>query len=140
MLSEFKKFIARGNVMDMAVGIIMGAAFTSVVKSLVDDVIMPVIGVFSNGVDFSNMFISLTGEEYSTLAAAQEAGAATLNYGMFINATISFLIVAFVVFLLVKGVNNLKDRANDPNEKEAAAPTLQDIVLLSEIRDLLAKK
>ena len=91
MLKEFQDFIARGNVMDMAVGIIIGAAFTTIVKSLVDDVIMPPVGLLTGGVDFSNLFISLSGQEFDSLAAAQEAGAATLNYGVFINAVINFL-------------------------------------------------
>jgi large conductance mechanosensitive channel len=102
MLQDFKKFIARGNVLDMAVGIIIGAAFTTVVKSLVEDVIMPPIGRITGGVDFSNLFINLSGGEYASLAAAREAGAATINYGLFLNNLISFLIVAYVVFLIVK--------------------------------------
>lgn len=140
MFKEFKKFIARGNVMDMAVGIIMGAAFTAIVKSMVDDLIMPVVGLFTGGVDFSNKFINLTNEGYATLEAAEKAGAATLNYGMFLNAVISFLIVAWVVFMLVKGVNKIKEMAEKDAEKEAAAPKKPsaDILLLTEIRDLLA--
>lgn len=142
MLNEFKSFIAKGNVMDMAVGIIMGAAFTAIVTSMVSDLLNPVIGLFMGGVDFSNMYINLSGEEYASLAAAQEAGAATFNYGLFINAVINFLIVAFVVFLLVKGVNKIKDEAIKKEKEEAAAPAKPpaDVVLLTEIRDLLAKK
>jgi len=135
MINEFKEFIARGNVMDMAVGIIMGAAFTAIVKSMVDDVLMPPIGVIMGGVDFSNFFLTLAGEEQATLAAAQEAGAATLNYGLFINAIINFLIVAFVIFMLIKQVNRLK-KAEEEKPAEPAAPPKQE-VLLEEIRDLL---
>ena len=138
MLKEFKEFIAKGNVMDMAVGIIIGAAFTAIVTSLVGDVIMPFIGVVTAGIDFGDLFIALDGNTYATLAAAEEAGAATVKYGAFINALINFLIVAFVVFMLVKGVNNLK-------RKEEEAPSTppkpsKSEVLLEEIRDALAKK
>tara|TARA_R110001592_G_scaffold3525_16_gene19971 strand:+ start:13880 stop:14308 length:429 start_codon:yes stop_codon:yes gene_type:complete len=142
MLKEFKNFIARGNVMDMAVGIIMGAAFTAIVKSMVDDLIMPVIGVVTSGVDFADKFVALNGQAYETLAAAQAAGAPLITYGVFFNAVINFLIVAFVVFFLVKGVNKLKEAAEkEAAEKEAAAPSAPpaDIALLSEIRDLLKK-
>lgn len=141
MLNEFKDFIAKGNVMDMAVGIIMGAAFTAIVNSMVADLLNPVIGLFLGGVDFSNMFINLSSESYSSLAAAQEAGAATFNYGLFINAIINFLIIAFVVFLLVKGVNKIKEEAMKKEKEEAAAPATPpaDVQLLTEIRDLLKK-
>jgi large conductance mechanosensitive channel len=107
MLKEFKQFVMRGNVLDLAVGIIIGAAFGRIVTSLVDDILMPVIGRFTGDVDFSNKFVSLTGQDYPTLAAAKEAGAATLNYGIFINTIVQFLIVAFAVFLLVRQVNRL---------------------------------
>tara|TARA_R110002072_G_scaffold272454_2_gene432669 strand:- start:1003 stop:1431 length:429 start_codon:yes stop_codon:yes gene_type:complete len=142
MLKEFQNFIARGNVMDMAVGIIMGAAFTAIVKSMVGDLIMPVIGVITSGVDFTDKFVALDGNAYATLAAAQEASAPLITYGVFINAVINFLIVAFVVFFLVKGVNKIKEAAEkEQEEKEAAAPiaTPADIALLTEIRDLLKK-
>jgi large conductance mechanosensitive channel len=139
MLNEFKSFIAGGSVMDMAVGIIIGAAITAVVGSLVADMINPIIGLFSGGVDFGAMYLNLTGTEYASLAAAQEAGAATINYGLFINALINFLIIAFVVFMLVRGVNKLKAAAMDPKAKDAPAPAA-DIVLLTEIRDALKKK
>ena len=135
MLKEFKDFIARGNVMDMAVGIIIGAAFTTIVKSLVDDVIMPPIGLITGGVDFSNLFISLSGQQFDSLAAAQEAGAATLNYGVFINAIINFLIVAFAIFLVIKQVNRFK-KQEEEKAAEPAAPPKQE-VLLEEIRDIL---
>ncbi|MCB1530377.1 MAG: large conductance mechanosensitive channel protein MscL [Rhodospirillales bacterium] len=137
MFNEFKDFIARGNVMDMAVGIIMGAAFTAIVTSMVGDVLMPVIGVFTSGVDFSNLFIALDGSDFGTLAAAEEAGASIVKYGVFMNAVINFLIVAFVVFLLVKQVNRLKKAAEEAPKAPAAPPA--DIQLLTEIRDLLKK-
>ena len=107
MLNEFKKFIARGNVLDMAVGIIIGAAFTTVVKSLVDDLIMPPIGMLTGGIDFSGLFVDLSRQGYPTLAAAQEASAPTINYGLFLNALLNFLIVAFAVFMLVRAVNRM---------------------------------
>ena len=138
MLQEFKEFISRGNVVDMAVGIIIGAAFTAIVKSLVSDVIMPPVGLLTGGVDFSSIFINLSDGEYASLAAAQEAGAATINVGVFINAVINFLIVAFVIFLLVKQVNRMK-RQQEEAPKEAPPPP-RDEVLLEEIRDLLKKK
>ena len=140
MIQEFKDFIAKGNVMDMAVGIIIGAAFTAIVTSLVGDLIQPIIGLVLGGVDFTNYFITLDGGEYATLAVAEEAGAATLNYGNFITALINFLIIAWVVFMLVKGVNKAKAATEAPAEPEEEAPkgpTQEE--LLSEIRDLLAK-
>ena len=108
MLSEFKTFIMRGNVMDLAVGIVIGAAFTTVVNSFVNDLLMPPIGLALGKVDFANLFVSLTGQPFPSVAAAKAAGAPTLNYGMFINNVINFLIVGFVVFLLVKQVNRLQ--------------------------------
>ncbi|MCB2081861.1 MAG: large conductance mechanosensitive channel protein MscL [Rickettsiales bacterium] len=135
MLNEFKAFINRGNVVDMAVGIIIGAAFTTIVKSLVDDIIMPPIGRITGGMDFSNLFINLSGGEFDSLEAAKAAGAATINYGVFINALINFLIVAFAVFILVKNVNRFK---KEEETKAPPAPPRQE-VLLEEIRDLLKK-
>jgi large conductance mechanosensitive channel len=108
MFGEFKKFAMRGNVVDMAVGIILGGAFGKIVSSLVGDVIMPPVGLLLGGVDFSNFFVSLTGDSYDTLAAAQAAGAPVLRYGVFLNNVLDFLIVAFAVFLLVKGINRLR--------------------------------
>lgn len=138
MLKEFKEFAIKGNMLDMAVGIIIGAAFGTIVKSLVDDVIMPPIGLALGNVDFSDLFILLkegaTAAPYATLEAASEAGAVTLNYGAFINNIISFLIVAFAVFMLVKNFNKLKKK-----EEEAPAAPPEDIVLLREIRDSLKK-
>jgi large conductance mechanosensitive channel len=107
MLDEFKKFIARGNVLDMAVGIIIGAAFTTVVKSMVDDLLMPPLGMLTGGIDFSDLYIDLSRQGFPSLAAAQEAGAPTINYGLFINAVVNFLIVAFAVFMLVRAVNRM---------------------------------
>jgi large conductance mechanosensitive channel len=134
MLKEFKAFIAKGNVMDMAVGIIIGAAFTAIVTSMVGDILMPVIGIFTSGVDFSNLFVALDGNTYDSLKAAEEAGAPVVKYGVFINAVINFLIVALVIFMLVKQINRLK-------EKEAQAPAVPpaEVKLLTEIRDLLKK-
>lgn len=126
MLREFKEFAMRGNVVDMAVGIIIGGAFGTIVKSLVDDEMMPPIGLLLGGVDFSDMFLTLregsVAGPYATLANAQAAGAVTLSYGLFINAVISFLIVAFAVFLLIRGINRLKREEEAPpaapSEKE----------------------
>nr|WP_324424295.1 large conductance mechanosensitive channel protein MscL [Mesotoga prima] len=118
---EFKKFISRGNVIDLAVGIIIGGAFQVIVKSLVEDIIMPFISLFLGGIDFSNIFISLSGGTYATLAEAKEAGAATLNIGLFINAVINFLILAFVIFMIVRLINKIRERQK--KEEAAAAPT-----------------
>ena len=122
MLEEFKKFAMRGNVVDMAVGILIGGAFGTIVKSLVADVIMPPVGLLLGGVDFSDLFIVLkegaTVGPHSTLAIAQEAGAVTISYGIFINAVISFLIVAFAVFLLIKGINKLQAEEEETTEEE----------------------
>jgi large conductance mechanosensitive channel len=138
MFREFREFIARGNVMDMAVGIIMGAAFTAIVNSMVGDLIMPVIGVLTSGVDFADKFVALDGNQYASLKAAKDAGAPVIGYGAFINAIINFIIVSFAIFLLVKGVNNLKRQADNPKAKDAPPPP-QDVVLLTEIRDILKK-
>jgi large conductance mechanosensitive channel len=135
MIKEFREFIMQGNVFDLAVGIVIGAAFASIVNSFVNDILMPPIGMLLGGVDFSNLFISLDGEQYASLAAAQEAGAATINYGLFINALITFLIIAFVVFLLIKQVNRVK--AEEPEDIEADPEPTREEELLEEIRDLL---
>ena len=108
MLKEFREFVARGNVVDLAVGVVIGVAFGAVVTSLVNDIIMPPIGLLLKGVNFKDLFLSLNGTPYPNLAAAQAAGAPTINYGNFINTIINFLIVALVIFLLVKGINRLK--------------------------------
>jgi len=134
-ISEFRDFIMRGNVVDLAVGVIIGAAFTGVVGSLVKDVFNPLLGLLTGGVDFSNVFYSLNGQHYANLADAQKAGAATLNIGLFINAIIQFLIVSFAIFWMVKGLSKLMVK------KEAApAGPSQSEVLLGEIRDLLKAK
>lgn len=138
MLGEFKDFINKGNVVDMAVGIIIGAAFTTIVKSLVGDIIMPIAGVFSGGIDFANNFIVLGEGEFATLAAAKEAGVATLNYGVFINALINFLIVAFAVFILVKNVNKMK-KAEEENPEEPAEPPRQEVLLEAILNEMKAK-
>jgi len=132
MFAEFKKFAMRGNVLDMAVGIIIGAAFKDVVSAFTNGVMMPPIGLLLGGVDFSNLFVTLGSGSYESLAAAQEAGAPVIAYGSFINTTIDFLIVAFAVFLLVKGVNSLQKK-----EDAKPAPPAKQEVLLEEIRDLL---
>ena len=121
MLKEFKEFAMRGNVLDMAVGVIIGAAFGRIVSSVVEDILMPPIGRLLGGVDFSNLFISLTGQTYPSLAAAKAAGAATINYGLFLNSIINFLIVAFAVFLMVKQINRLK-----PAPAPVAAPPTKE--------------
>jgi large conductance mechanosensitive channel len=141
MFKEFREFAMRGNVVDMAVGIIIGAAFGKIVDSLVKDVIMPPIGLLLGKVDFSNLFLVLkdgkTAGPYLTPELAQKAGAVTFNYGAFINTVITFVIVAFAVFLLIRAINQLKRKEE---EKAAAAPpTPEDIVLLREIRDALKK-
>ena len=115
MMEEFKKFALKGNMIDLAVGVIIGGAFNSIVSSLVNDIIMPVLSLFTGKLDFANWFIALDGNTYMTLAEAQEAGAATLNYGNFISGIINFVIMAFVVFMLVKGINKMKN-------EEAPAP------------------
>ncbi|WP_340117609.1 large conductance mechanosensitive channel protein MscL [Pelagibius sp. 7325] len=122
MLKEFKEFAMRGNVLDMAIGIVIGAAFGKIVTSFVSDILMPPIGLLLGGVDFSNIFIVLGGGDYDSLEAAKEAGAATWNIGLFINTVIDFLIIAFAIFLVVKAVNNMKRKEEvvpppDPTEK-----------------------
>ncbi|MBT5414277.1 MAG: large conductance mechanosensitive channel protein MscL [Rhodospirillaceae bacterium] len=123
MFKEFKEFALRGNVTDMAVGIIIGAAFTKLVGALVSGVIMPPIGVLVGGIDFSNYFITLTGGTYATLAEAEEAGAAVIKYGQFLTLVIDFAIVAFVIFLLIRGMNNMRRKAEDPNQPSPSPTT-----------------
>jgi large conductance mechanosensitive channel len=120
MLKEFKDFIMRGNVLDLAIAVILGGAFGNIVTSLVEDIIMPPIGLLLGRVDFSSLFINISGQKFDSLAAAKEAGAATLNYGIFLNTVISFLIVAFCIFLIVRAVNKFQKPA------PAAAPTTKD--------------
>jgi large conductance mechanosensitive channel len=135
MWREFRDFAVRGNVVDLAVGLILGAAFTTIVNSLVNDLLMPPIGLLLGGIDFSDFFITIKGQSYPTVAAAKTAGAVTLNYGLFINAIIKFVIVAFAVFLLVKQINRVKLDLT-PAAPAASKPE----TLLTEIRDLLKEK
>ena len=132
MLKEFKEFAMRGNVVDLAVGLIIGAAFGKIVTSLVNDVLMPPIGLLLGKVDFNSLFINLSGESYASLAAAQAAGAPVIKYGIFVNTILDFVIVALVIFLLVRAMNTLKKK----EEAKPAEPTA-DQKLLTEIRDLL---
>lgn len=134
-ISEFKLFIAKGNVLDLAVGVIIGAAFGKIVTSLTDDIIMPVVGLALGNVDFANLFIAMNGQHYATLAEAKKAGVGTINYGLFINALINFLIIAFIIFMIVRAANRMKKA---PVEVVAvpAAPTT-DQQLLMDIRDSL---
>ena len=134
---EFREFISRGNVIDLAVGVIIGAAFGKIVNSLVADIIMPPIGAVLKGVNFSNLFVAIDGKTYETLAKAKEAGAPVITYGLFINQVIEFFIIAACVFALVKIVNQIK-RAPAPATAEPPAPTRTE-VLLEEIRDALKK-
>ena len=136
-IKEFKEFAVKGNVMDMAVGVIIGGAFGKIVTSLVNDVLMPIVGKLTGGISFTDLFVTLGDGEFKTLAAAQEAGAAVLAYGQFIQNIIDFIIIAFCIFLMIKGMNKLKKEK--PEEPAApAGPTQEE--LLAEIRDLLKKK
>ena len=135
IFKEFRDFIARGNVLDLAVGIVIGAAFTTIVNSFVKDILMPPLGLLTGGVDFSSLFIDLSGAHHPTLAAAQQAAAPTINVGLFLNAVVNFLIVSFAVFLLVKQVNRFWRR-----EQAAPPGPTPSEVLLAEIRDLLKER
>jgi large conductance mechanosensitive channel len=143
MIKEFQEFIAKGNVMDLAVGVIIGGAFGLIVKSLVDDIIMPIVGAIFGGFDFSDYFVALApGITADTLAAAREQGA-VLAYGNFITVLINFLILAWIIFLMIKAVNNLRrrlERQDKISTPTQAAPPPPDVQLLTEIRDLLAKR
>ena len=119
MWNEFKQFALRGNVVDLAIGIIIGAAFGKIVTSLVNDIVMPPIGMAIGRIDFKNLFVALNGQQYASLADAQKAGAATINYGMFLNTVLEFLIVAFVIFLMVRQLNRLKTPAPAPPTEDA---------------------
>jgi len=141
LFKEFGDFIKRGNVLDLAVAVVIGGAFTSIVNSLVNHIIMPVISLITGGVDFTNLFVTLNGETYATLAEAEAAGASVLAYGSFIQAIINFLIIAFVVFMIVKAMNKMMAlKKKKEEEKPAPAAKPADVVLLEEIRDLLKKK
>ena len=136
MLKEFREFALKGNVMDLAIGIIIGVAFSGLVNSIVNDIIMPIVGVITGGIDFSNKFIQLAGDPQTTLEAARKAGA-TIAYGNFITLVINFIIIAWILFMIVKGMNRLKrEKAVEP----APVATPEDVALLREIRDLLARK
>ncbi len=137
-IKEFKEFAVKGNVMDMAVGVIIGGAFGKIVTSLVSDVLMPLIGKMTGGVSFTDLFINLGDGEYATLAAAQEAGASVLAYGQFIQNIVDFVIIAFCIFLMIKGVNKLNRKKEEEAPAAPAGPTQEE--LLAEIRDLLKKK
>ena len=134
MISEFKAFVARGNVLDLAVAVVIGAAFGRIVTALVDGMIMPVVGLAMGGVDFAQLYVALDGQAYASLAAAQEAAAPVITYGAFIQTVVDFLVVAFVIFLVVKAYN----RMNKPAEAAPAAPS-EEILLLREIRDSLKR-
>jgi len=137
MLKEFQQFIARGNALDLAVGIIIGAAFNGIVTSLVNDIIMPPIGVVTGGVDFKDLFLALNGGHYASLADAKKVGVATLNYGQFVNSVINFFIVAIAVFFVVRGFNHfMKKKESAP---PPPAPPTKELLVLEEIRDLLKK-
>jgi large conductance mechanosensitive channel len=138
MLKEFREFAMRGNVVDMAVGIIIGAAFGKIVTSLVNDVVMPPLGLIIGNVDFSNLFINLGGVEYQTLAAAEEAGAPILKYGVFLQTVLDFLIVAFVIFFVIRAMNRLKRK--EVEEPAASPAPTPEVVLLTEIRDELKSR
>lgn len=138
--SEFKTFIMRGNVIDLAVGVIIGAAFQAIIKSLVDDLVMPVISLATGGIDFANQFIALDGNTYDTLAAAQKAGAAVFAYGNFINAVINFVIMAFVIFVLVRTINKLREKTAKKEEVVEAAPTTKKCPFCKSEIDIEATK
>ena len=135
MLKDFKAFLMGGNVIDMAVWFMFGAAFASVVKSLVENIIMPPVGLLMADVDFGSLFIALDGKEYATLALLEEASAPAIKYGMFINDAIGFIILGFVIFMLVKQVTKMQAK-----EEAAPAAPAADVVLLTEIRDLMKKR
>jgi len=139
-VKEFKEFAVKGNVMDMAVGVIIGGAFGKIVTSLVNDVLMPLIGKFTGGVSFTDLFVNLGDDKtYESLAAAQEAGASVLAYGQFIQNIVDFLIIALCIFFMIKGVNKLNRKKEEPEQPAApAGPTQEE--LLAEIRDLLKQK
>ena len=145
LFKEFGDFIKRGNVIDLAVAVVVGGAFSSIVTSLVNDVIMPVISLLTGGIDFTNLFVALNGKTYATLAEAQVAGASVLAYGAFIQAIINFLIIAFVIFMVVKAMNTAADKASKLKKKGAKeevpqeAPKSDEVKLLEEIRDALKK-
>lgn len=135
MVSEFKEFIARGNVLDLAVAVVIGAAFGRIVTALVDGMVMPLVGMAMGGTDFSQLYVALDGRDYASLAAAQEAAAPVITYGAFLQTIVDFLLVAFVIFLVVRAYNRMR-----PPKAEAPAATPEDILLLREIRDELRRR
>lgn len=137
MVSEFREFIARGNVVDLAIAVVIGAAFGKIVTALVDGIIMPVVGMAMGGVDFSQLFVSLDGNHYATLAQAQEAAAPVITYGAFIQTIIDFLLIAVVIFLMLRAYNRMRNAA--PVKDEAPAEPSEEVVLLREIRDSLKR-
>jgi len=141
---EFGAFIQRGNIMDMAVGVVIGTAFAAIVTSLVNDIIMPLVSLATGGVDFSNLFVSLNGTNYATLAEAQEAGASVLAYGSFIQAIVNFLIIALCIFITINAMKKAKEKMDKKlkkeEEKKEEAKKSDEVVLLEEIRDLLKKR
>lgn len=137
MVSEFKEFIARGNVVDLAVAVVIGGAFGKITTALVDGVVMPVVGMVLGRVDFSQLFIALDGADYANLAAAQEAAAPVITYGAFIQTVLDFVLIAFVIFLMLKGYNRLKKKQEEAPAEEKPAEPSEEVVLLREIRDSL---
>lgn len=139
MVSEFKEFIARGNVVDLAVAVVIGGAFGKITTALVDGVVMPIVGMALGKVDFSQLFISLDGNEYANLAAAQEAAAPVITYGAFLQTVLDFILIAFVIFLMLKAYNRLKAKQEQAPEEEKPAEPSEEVVLLREIRDSLRR-
>ena len=139
MLKEFKEFAMRGNVMDMAVGVIIGAAFGKIITSLVNDVMMPPIGLLMGNMDFSNLFLNLSGGDYASVAAAEAAGAPIVKYGLFINTVLDFVIVAFVIFVVIRSLNKLKRKQEAAPPPAPPAPSAE-VKLLTEIRDALQQR
>ncbi|MBO7115555.1 MAG: large conductance mechanosensitive channel protein MscL [Prevotella sp.] len=137
-IKEFKEFAMKGNVMDMAVGVIIGGAFGKIISSLVEDVLMPIISLATGNISFTDLFVTLDGSKYNTLAAAKEAGAAVFAYGQFIQNIIDFIIIAFCIFLMIKAMNKLNRKKEEPAPEAPAGPTQEE--LLAEIRDLLKTK
>ena len=139
VFGEFSEFIKKGNVVDMAVGVVIGTAFGAIVTSIVNDIIMPLVSLLTGGLDFSNWFIALDGNSYATLEDATAAGVATVNYGSLISVVLNFLIVAFCIFIVVKAINKMK-RKEEPKKEEEAPKKSDEVVLLEEIRDLMKKR
>ncbi|SDB17747.1 large conductance mechanosensitive channel protein MscL [Eubacterium oxidoreducens] len=137
MFKEFKEFALRGNMLDLAIGMIIGSAFTAIVNSVVDDIIMPLLGLFTGNIDFSNLFVSLDGNHYDSLAQAEEAGAAVIKYGSFIGYVIYFVIIAFILFLIIKGINKMIEKSK---KEEAADPTTKECPYCASEIPIIAKR